>query len=148
VLALRFTQSSRWQHGAFTRRGDTESVAWEDRRAPTTTRRRTGHDGGRHRGMGPAFPGLLLVLGPPRCTPYQPTFRSRHGRLLSPTQTSRSQKGGLAAVCPCAHASRVLDRAAISVVREDLGHSSLLTVSRPGDGSRSGLPLLPPDARA
>ena len=92
MLAPCFTQSSRWRHGTFTRHGDTESMAWEDRPAPTTTRRRTGHDGGRHRGMGPAFPGLLLTLWPRDAHPYQPTFRSRHGRLLSPTQTSRSQE--------------------------------------------------------
>lgn len=101
----------------------------------------------------------LLALRPVGAGPDDPVFRSRHGRPLSPTQAWRivkaaATRAGLEKAPDFsphwlrhAHASHALDRGApVSLVREDLGHASLVTTSRytharPGDGSSRYLPL-------
>jgi len=101
----------------------------------------------------------LAALRPADARPDAPVFRSRHGRPLSPSQAWRVVKAAAAraglekalAFSPHwlrhAHASHALDRGApVSLVREGLGHASLVTTSRytharPGDGSSRYLPL-------
>jgi len=101
----------------------------------------------------------LAALRPAGARSDDPVFRSRHGRPLSPSQAWRvvkaaAARAGLekaAAFSPHwlrhAHASHALDRGApVSLVREGLGHASLVTTSRytharPGDGSGRYLPL-------
>ena len=101
----------------------------------------------------------LAALRPSAARPDDPIFRSRHDRPLSPSQAWRivkaaAKRAGLEkadAFSPHwlrhAHASHALDRGApISLVREGLGHASLVTTSRytharPGDGSGKYLPL-------
>ena len=101
----------------------------------------------------------LAAIRPSSARPDDPVFRSRHGRPLSTTQAWRivkaaAQRAGVEKadlISPLwlrhAHASHALDRGApISLVREGLGHASLVTTSRytharPGDGSSRYLPL-------
>lgn len=101
----------------------------------------------------------ILALRRPTSGPDDPVFRSRQRRPLSPTQGWRIVKlaalrAGLErapAISPHwlrhAHASHALDRGApVSLVRDSLGHASLVTTSRytharPGDGSGRYLPL-------
>ncbi len=101
----------------------------------------------------------LAALRPADARPDAPVFRSRHGRPLSPSQAWRVVKAAAVraglekapAFSPHwlrhAHASHALDRGApVSLVREGLGHASLVTTSRytharPGDGSSRYLPL-------
>lgn len=101
----------------------------------------------------------LMALRPTGADPDDPVFRSRHGRPLSPTQAWRIVKAAAARAgldkapdfsphwLRHAHASHALDRGApVSLVREDLGHASLVTTSRytharPGDGSSRYLPV-------
>lgn len=101
----------------------------------------------------------VLTLRPPDADPGDPVFVSRHNRPLSPVQAWRIVK--MAAVraeletaalfsphwLRHAHASHALDHGApASLVRDGLGHASLLTTSlythaRPDDGSGRYLPL-------
>jgi len=101
----------------------------------------------------------LATLRPAGVGPDAPVFRSRQQQPLSPSQAWRIVKAaakhaGLEkapAFSPHwlrhAHASHALDRGApVSLVREGLGHASLVTTSRytharPGDGSSRYLPL-------
>ncbi|HWE62264.1 MAG TPA: tyrosine-type recombinase/integrase [Chloroflexota bacterium] len=98
----------------------------------------------------------LIALRQAETVPDGPVFRSRNHRPLSATQAWRVVKVAAARadlppeVSPHwmrhAHASHALDRGApISLVRESLGHSSLVTTSkythaRPDDGSSRYLP--------
>ena len=101
----------------------------------------------------------LMALRPADARPDDPVFRSRQGRPLSPSQAWRvvkaaATRAGLASAAAFSphwlrhgHASHALDRGApVSLVREGLGHASLVTTSRytharPGDGSSRYLPL-------
>ena len=101
----------------------------------------------------------LAAIRPAASRPEDPVFRSRHGRPVSVSQAWRIVKAAAAraglekadAFSPHwlrhAHASHALDRGApISLVRDGLGHASLVTTSRytharPGDGSSKYLPL-------
>ncbi len=101
----------------------------------------------------------LMALRPADARPDDPVFRSRQGRPLSPSQAWRvvkaaAARAGLASAAAFSphwlrhgHASHALDRGApVSLVREGLGHASLVTTSRytharPGDGSSRYLPL-------
>ena len=101
----------------------------------------------------------VIALRPPDADPGDPVFVSRHNRPLSPVQAWRVVKRAAAradletadAFSPHwlrhAHASHALDRGApASLVRDGLGHASLLTTSlythaRPDDGSGRYLPL-------
>jgi len=95
----------------------------------------------------------LIALRSESARPDAPVFRSRHDRPRSPTQAWRvvkaaAERAGLdkaAEFSPHwlrhAHVRHALDRGApISLVRDGLGHVSLVTTSRytharPGDGS-------------
>ncbi len=101
----------------------------------------------------------LMAIRPVGAGPDAPVFRSRHARPLSPTQAWRIVKAAATRVglekaahfsphwLRHAHASHALDRGApISLVRDDLGHASLVTTSRytharPGEGSATYLPV-------
>jgi len=101
----------------------------------------------------------FVALRPAGAGPDDPVFRSRPGRPLSPTPAwlivqAAATRAGLEKASDFsphwlrhAHASHALDRGApISLVREDLGHASLMTTSRytharPGDGSSRYLPV-------
>ena len=101
----------------------------------------------------------LAALRPGITQLDDPIFRSRHNRPLSVSQAWRivkaaAKRAGLEKADQFsphwlrhAHASHALDRGApISLVREGLGHASLVTTSRytharPGDGSGKYLPL-------
>jgi hypothetical protein len=133
-----FTQSSWWRHGAFTRHGDTERGPGRTSPLPPplTAERGTTAGGIRRRVL--PFQVCSWHYGPRLHSPTNPPSVRGTAGCSPRRKRAAARRVGLAAVCP---PSRALDRAAISVVREDLGHSGLLTALRPGDGSSSGLPV-------
>lgn len=99
----------------------------------------------------------VMALRPAPIAPDDAVFPSRHGGTLSTTQAWRIVKTAAAQATLStklsphwlrhAHASHALDHGApVSLVRDGLGHSSLLTTSqyahaRPGDGASRYLPV-------